>query len=60
MICASLAGVVTGLAHAVPAHTKASGTFFAALESNIARAAPGIDPVLLRLDPILITIFPGR
>ena len=60
MTCASFAGVATGVAHAVPAHTKASGVFFAALESNIARAAAGIDAVSLRLDPIRITILPGR
>jgi len=30
--CASFAGVTAGVAHAVPAHTKASGTFFAALD----------------------------
>ena len=42
MTCASFAGVPTGVAQAVPAHTNASGTPFAALDSNIARAAAGI------------------
>ena len=40
---ASFAGCPTGVAHAVPAHTNASGTPFAALDANIARAAAGID-----------------
>ena len=59
MTCASLAGVPTGVAHAVPAHTNASGTPFVALDSNIALAAAGI-AAAPRPDSIRMTIFPGR
>jgi hypothetical protein len=59
MTSASFAGIPTGVAHAVPAHTKASGTPFAALESNIARAAAGIDAPP-RSDLTRITTLPGR
>jgi hypothetical protein len=58
MTVASFAGVPTGVAHAVPAHTNASGTPFAELDSNIARIAAGI-AVPSRFDPI-VTTFPGR
>jgi hypothetical protein len=60
MISASFAGVPTGVAHAVPAHTNASGTPFSALDANIACTAAGIALAAPRSDPIRITIFPGR
>src|SRR5208282_6426754 len=58
MTAASFAGVPIGVAHAVPAHTNASGTPYESLDANIARAAAGI--ALARSASIRITTFPGR
>jgi hypothetical protein len=56
---ASFAGVETGVAHTVPAHTNARETPDLALDANIACAAGGI-ALTSRSDPIRNTTFPGR